>query len=118
MILKRKFQAIFSYICYSSLNFPRYFITLEFFEEMLYLAGRQRFIPDNSIATLANSYELNSVRTMLCALIKSKVDPFHMGLTCAASRLEFGTTRNRETACRIPLLNRIRDVYFERSYEC
>jgi hypothetical protein len=117
MILKRKFQAIFSYICYSSLNFLRYFITLEFFE-VLYHAGRQRFISDNSIATLGNSYELNIVRTMLCALIESKVDFFNMGVICAASRLEFVTTRNRETACRIPLLNRIRDVYLERSYEC
>jgi hypothetical protein len=94
MILKRKFQAIFLYICYSSLNFPRYFIALKFFEEVLYLAGRQHFIPDNSIATLGNSCERNIVRTMLCALIESKVDPFNMGLTCAASRLEFVTTRN------------------------
>jgi hypothetical protein len=98
--LKRKYQVIFSYIRYSSLDFPRYFITLEYFEEVLYLADRQRFIPDKSKATLGNSYELNIVRTMFCALIESKVDPFKLCLTGAASRLEFVTTRNRDSTFR------------------
>jgi hypothetical protein len=61
MKLKRKFQAIFSYIHYSSLDFLRYFITLEYFEEVLYLAIRQRFIPNKSKATLWTSYELNII---------------------------------------------------------
>jgi hypothetical protein len=72
MKLKRKF----SYIRYSSLNFPRYFVTLAFFEEVLFVVVRQRFIPDKCKATLGNSYELNVVRTMVCALIVSKVDSF------------------------------------------
>jgi hypothetical protein len=76
MKLMRKFQTIFSYIRYSSLDFPRYFITPEYFEEVLYLAVRQHFIPDKSKATLGNSYELNIVRSMVCALIESKVDSF------------------------------------------
>jgi hypothetical protein len=61
MKLKKKFQATFSRIRYSSLDFPRYFITHKFFEEVLYLAIRQRFMPDKSIATLGNSYELNII---------------------------------------------------------
>jgi hypothetical protein len=93
MKLKRKCQAIFSYIRYSSLDFPRYFITLEY-SEVLYLADRQCFRPDKSKATLWNSYELNIVRAMFCALIESKVDPFKLCLTGAASRLEFVATRN------------------------
>jgi hypothetical protein len=76
MKLKSKFQAIFSYISYSSLNFPRYFVTLAFFDEVLFLVVRQRFIPDKCKATLGNSYELNVVRTMVCALIVSKVFSF------------------------------------------
>jgi hypothetical protein len=53
---------IFSYIRYSSLDFPRYFITLEYFEDVLYFAVRQRFIPDKSKAILRTSYELKSIR--------------------------------------------------------
>jgi hypothetical protein len=100
MKLKRKCQAIFSYIRYSSLDFPRYFITLEYSEEVLYLADRQRLIPDKSKATLGNYYELHVIRTMFCALIESKVERFKLCLTDAASRLEFVTTRNRGSTCR------------------
>jgi hypothetical protein len=61
MKLKKKFQAILSYIRYSSLDFPRYFVTLEYFEEVLYFTVRQRFMPDKSKAILRNSYELNII---------------------------------------------------------